>query len=129
MKKFFFSLFALLAITLCFTSCGDVLMEELKVEDVDASWCNGLWDGTLTTTITNEDSVTVDLQDFLLTPAFVITEIEFEGSIDTKLLNIKRTSSVKANPQRTKLYIKTTNTVGVGDYAVTTTLVYDLEKQ
>lgn len=130
MKKFLFALLAVLTISICFTACdGPAVWDELNENDVDSSWCSGTWEGKFTTTVTGQDPVTIDPFTTSLTPAWVKTEIKFEGSIGFGSARIERTSTVKANKVRTKLYIKTTSTVGIGDNSITTTEVYNLEKK
>lgn len=129
MKKnlFFLALFA--AVILLFASCTpEAGMLELGYDDIEASWVDGRWTGTMTTTVDDNDSVTTDV-DQTFTEAMVKAFWNADGKISIGDNGIKTECSVYTNLTKTKMNIVQKTTTTFLGKTSTTTVRYQLTKQ
>ena len=123
-----FSMFA--ALILLFASCTpETGMTELGYDDIQASWVNGRWTGTMTTTIDDNDPVVTNV-DQNFTEAEVKAFWGSDGSVNLgSTFGTEIDCQVYANLTKTKMniVIKTKTTL-FGKITLTTTR-YKLTKQ
>ena len=130
MKKnlFFLALFA--AVILLFASCTpEAGMIELGYDDIQASWVDGRWTGTMTTKVDDKDPVETNV-DKNFTEADVKAFWGSDGSVNLgSAFGTEIDCQVYANLTKTKMniVIKTKTTL-LGKITLTTTR-YKLTKQ
>lgn len=122
-----FSMFA--ALILLFASCTpETGMTELGYDDIQASWVNGRWTGTVTTTIDTNDPDVKNV-DKTFTEAEVKAFYETDGGVNLGDNSIKIECHIYTNLNKTKMNIVIkTNTTLFGKTTLTTTR-YKLTKQ
>lgn len=130
MKKnlFFLALFA--AVILLFASCTpEAGMLELGYDDIEASWVDGRWTGTMTTTVDDNDPVVTNV-DKNFTEAEVKAFWGSDGAVNLgSTFGTEIDCKVYTNLSKTKMniVIKTKTTL-LGNTTTSTTR-YELTKQ
>ena len=130
MKKnlFFLALFA--AVILLFASCTpEAGMLELGYDDIEASWVDGRWTGTMTTTVDDNDPVVTNV-DKNFTEAEVKAFWGADGTVNLgSTFGTEIDCKVYTNLSKTKMniVIKTKTTL-LGNTTTSTTR-YELTKQ
>ena len=130
MKKnlFFLALFA--AVILLFASCTpEAGMLELGYDDIEASWVDGRWTGTMTTTVGDNDPVVTNV-DKNFTEAEVKAFWGSDGTVNLgSTFGTEIDCKVYTNLSKTKMniVIKTKTTL-LGNTTTSTTR-YELTKQ
>ena len=125
-KIFLISLLAALAMT--FISCSEPGMIELDQDDITADWVEkGTWSGTISTTDYDGNTISTDVDHVKYTVAAVKANFTKAG-IDLGLVSTKIYCRVYSNISRTKLLLKQTITVTIGDKTKSQTLRWDFEK-
>ena len=122
-----FSLFA--AVILLFASCTpEAGMLELSPDDIQSSWVDGYWTGTVTTTIDDNNPVETDASGNY-TEAMVKAICNKSGSAKLGNIGAEIECSIYTNLTKTKMNIVVKSKTTFLDKTSTTTVRYQLTKQ
>ena len=123
----FFSLFA--AVILLFASCTpEAGMTELGYDDIKASWVDGYWTGTVTTTVDDKEPVEADASGNY-TEAMIKALWNLDGGFSLGGIGLTTECTVYANLTKTKMNIVQKTKTTVGDKISISTVRYKLTKQ
>lgn len=123
----FFSMFA--AVILLFAACTpETGMTELGYDDIEASWVDGRWTGTMTTTVDDKEPEVKNV-DQTFTEAIVKAFWNSDGGLSIGSLGVKTECNVYVNFNKTKMNIVQRTKTQIGDKISNITIRYELTKQ